>query len=66
MLNELERVLADDGFLFIVDIRRSWIGVLEREFLAALTVEEARRILLGSSIRPGTMTSTLLWWRYEA
>jgi ubiquinone/menaquinone biosynthesis C-methylase UbiE len=65
MLNELERILAVDGHLFIVDIRRSWIGFLEREFFSALSVTEARNLLNGSKIRKGTMTSTLLWWRYE-
>jgi ubiquinone/menaquinone biosynthesis C-methylase UbiE len=66
MLDELERILAVDGHLFIVDIRRSWIGLLEREFLSALSVTEAKQLLSGSKIRKGRMTSTLLWWRYEA
>lgn len=65
MLDELERVLAVDGFFFIVDIRRSWLGILEREFLSAFTEEEAKHILSNSSLRKGTMTSTTLWWRYE-
>jgi ubiquinone/menaquinone biosynthesis C-methylase UbiE len=65
MLDELERVLADDGFLFIADIRRSWIGLLEREFLSALTVGEAEQLLGESTIRKGAMTSSMLWWRYE-
>jgi ubiquinone/menaquinone biosynthesis C-methylase UbiE len=66
MLDELERILAVDGHLFIVDIRRSWIGVLEKEFFSALSVTEARQLLNGSNIRKGRMTSSLLWWRYEA
>jgi ubiquinone/menaquinone biosynthesis C-methylase UbiE len=65
MLDELERILAVDGRLFIVDIRRSWIGLLEREFLSALSVTEAEQLLEGSKIRKGRMTSSLLWWRYE-
>jgi ubiquinone/menaquinone biosynthesis C-methylase UbiE len=65
MLDELERVLTDDGFLFIADIRRSWIGLLEREFLSALTVREAKQLLSQSTIRKGAMTSSMLWWRYE-
>jgi ubiquinone/menaquinone biosynthesis C-methylase UbiE len=65
MLDEFERVLADDGFLFIADIRRSWIGFLEREFLSALTVGEAKQLLGESTIRKGAMTSSMLWWRYE-
>jgi ubiquinone/menaquinone biosynthesis C-methylase UbiE len=66
MLDELERVLTDDGFFFIVDIRRSWIGLIEREFLSALTVSEAKQLLGQSTIRKGTMASSMLWWRYEA
>jgi ubiquinone/menaquinone biosynthesis C-methylase UbiE len=65
MLDELERVLTDNGFLFIADIRRSWIGLLEREFLSALTVREAKQLLGQSTIRKGAMTSSMLWWRYE-
>lgn len=65
MLDELERILAVDGHLFIVDIRRSWIGLLEREFFSALSVTEAEQLLNGSRLRKGRMTSTMLWWRYE-
>ena len=65
MLDELERVLADNGFLFVADIRRSWVGFLEREFLSALTVGEAERLLRESTIRKGVMTFSTLWWRYE-
>jgi ubiquinone/menaquinone biosynthesis C-methylase UbiE len=65
MLDELERILAVDGHLFIVDIRRSWIGFLEREFLSALSLTEAEQLLDGSKIRKGRMTSSSLWWRYE-
>jgi ubiquinone/menaquinone biosynthesis C-methylase UbiE len=66
MLDELERVLAAKGHLYIADIRRSCIGFLEREFLLALTVEEAAQLLRRSSIRQGELTAGLLWWRYES
>jgi len=66
MLNELERVLVGKGHLYIVDIRRSWIGLLEREFLAGLTLEEARHLLRKSTIRQRELTACLLWWRYES
>jgi ubiquinone/menaquinone biosynthesis C-methylase UbiE len=65
MLGELERILAVDGHLFIVDIRRSWVGLLEREFFSALSVTEAEQLLNESTLRKGEMTSTTLWWRYE-
>ena len=28
MLDEIERMLAPDGVLFIVDLRRSWVGLV--------------------------------------
>ncbi len=65
MLNELERVLRDDGHLFIADIRRSWIGFLEPEFKSAFTVAEARAILDKSAIRKGMLNAGFLWWRFE-
>ena len=66
MLNEMDRVLAADGCLFIADIRRSWVGLVEKVFRSGLSVEEARDLIGRSGIRPGVLTSDLLWWRYEA
>jgi len=66
MFNEMERVLRPEGNLFVVDIRRSWIGYLEKEFRAAMTVEEAMQLLERANIREGQLTSGFLWWRYEA
>lgn len=65
MLQELERVLRDDGHLFIADIRRSWIGYVEPEFKSAFTVAEARAILDKSVIRKGMLNADFLWWRFE-
>jgi ubiquinone/menaquinone biosynthesis C-methylase UbiE len=65
MLNELERVLRDDGYLFIADIRRSWIGYVEPEFRSALTVAEAKALLDKSIIRKGMLNDGFLWWRFE-
>jgi ubiquinone/menaquinone biosynthesis C-methylase UbiE len=66
MLDEMERVLAPDGVLLMADIRRSWDGLLDRVFKSALTVEEARALVLRSNLREGAFSSDLLWWRYEA
>lgn len=66
MLNEIERVLAGDGALFMADIRRSWVGYLDKVFKTGLTVEEARAMVERSDLRQGTFSSDLLWWRYEA
>lgn len=65
MLNELERVLAPDGALFLADIRRSWVGWLDRTFRSGLTVEEAAALVRQSQLRDGAFSSSLLWWRFE-
>ena len=57
MLNEIERVLAPDGFLFVADLRRSWAGLFEREIKSALTMEEARDLLSQSKLREGVFSS---------
>jgi ubiquinone/menaquinone biosynthesis C-methylase UbiE len=66
MLNEIERVLVPDGCLFIADIRRSWIGLLDKTFKSGLTLDEARGLVDRSSLREGSFSSNLLWWRFEA
>jgi ubiquinone/menaquinone biosynthesis C-methylase UbiE len=65
MLDEMERVLVPDGFLFIADLRRSWLGLIEKEIKSALTLEEARDVISQSELREGTFSSDLLWWRFE-
>ena len=66
MLNEMERVLAPAGSLFMADIRRSWIGLLDKTFKSGLTMEEAAALVDQSELREGTFSSGLLWWRFEA
>ena len=66
MLDELERVLAPDGLLFLADIRRSWVGWFDKVFKSGLTIEEARALVQRSRVREGAFSSDLLWWRYEA
>jgi ubiquinone/menaquinone biosynthesis C-methylase UbiE len=66
MLDEIERVLAPSGRLFIADLRRSWLGVIENEIRAALTLEEAKALFARSKLRQGQFSSDLLWWRFEA
>ena len=65
MLNEIERVLVPDGFLFIADLRRSWLGLIEAEIRSALTLEEAKDLFGRSQLRPGVFSSQLVWWRFE-
>jgi ubiquinone/menaquinone biosynthesis C-methylase UbiE len=66
MLNELERILVPDGYLFIADIKRSWIGFLDKTFKSALTLDEARELVDQSNVPEGSFSSNLLWWRFEA
>lgn len=66
MLNEIERILKPDGFLFIADIRRSWVGIFESEFKTALNLNETRELFNQSDLREGTFSSSFLWWRFEA
>lgn len=66
MLNEIERVLRPAGYLFIVDLRRSWLGLVEAEIKSALNTKEARELLSQSRLRAGKFSGSLLWWRFEA
>jgi ubiquinone/menaquinone biosynthesis C-methylase UbiE len=66
MLDELERVLAPGGFLFLADIRRSWLGLLDKVFRTGLTVDEAAALIRRSRLREGAFSSDLLWWRYQS
>jgi len=66
LLDEMERVLVPDGVLFMADIRRSWVGLLDKVFRTALTVEEAGALVRRSKLREGVFSSDLLWWWFEA
>ena len=65
MLDEIERVLVPDAFLFIADLKRSWLGLFEREIQSALTLPEARVLFRQSRLRDGFFSSSILWWRFE-
>ena len=66
MLDEIERVLVPGGYLFIADLRRSWLGLFEKEIRSALTLSEARELFRQSQLRQGAFSWGLLWWRFEA
>jgi ubiquinone/menaquinone biosynthesis C-methylase UbiE len=65
MLSEIERILTPDGHLFIADLRRSWLCLLEREIRSAMTMGEARDLFNQSELRNGTFRWGFLWWRFE-
>lgn len=66
MLNEMERILVPNGFLFIADLRRSRLGLIEKEIKSALTLQEARELFSRSEVREGIFSSSILWWRYRS
>jgi ubiquinone/menaquinone biosynthesis C-methylase UbiE len=66
MLDEMQRVLKPEGYLFIKDLRRSWLRIFEREINNALTLEEAKELIEDSELREGSFSSSLLWWNFEA
>ena len=66
MLDEIERILVPDGSVFIVDLKRSWLGLFEKEMKASLTAKEAQSLLARSKLREGTFSTDLIWWRFEA
>jgi ubiquinone/menaquinone biosynthesis C-methylase UbiE len=65
MLNEIERVLKPDGYIFIKDLRRSWLGIFESEIKSAFTLEEAQKLIGQSKLRKGTFSKSVLWWNFE-
>ena len=65
MLDEIERILAPGGHLFIADLRRSWLGRLDSEIKSALSISEARDLFSQSKLREGTFRWSFLWWRFE-
>lgn len=66
MLNEIERILAPGGSLFVVDLKRSWLGLFEQEMKSALTPVEAQALFAESDLREGEFSTSLIWWKFEA
>jgi len=52
LVNELERVLAPGGRLYLSSVKRSWLARLHPALQASFTVPEARDILAKSRLRP--------------
>jgi ubiquinone/menaquinone biosynthesis C-methylase UbiE len=66
MLNELARVIKPDGHFFIADLRRSWLGFIEKEIKSAYSLTEASEVLKKSNLSGGKILKDILWWYYEA
>ena len=66
MLNEIERVLAPGGMLYIADIRRSGLaGFFDKAFREAMSYPEVLALLYQAKLPKEPFTSGFLWWRYE-
>ena len=65
MLDEIERILIPGGYLYIADLRRSFLGLVEDEIRSALTIPEAKELFGKSEIRQGVFKWGLLWWNFE-
>lgn len=48
-----------DGSLFIVDLKRSWLGLFEKEMKSALTPQEAKTLFAQSQLRAGRFFLTV-------
>ena len=66
MLNEIEIIAKPEGRIFIKDLRKSWLGVFEKEINNTLTLDQAKRIVGKSKLRKGSFSSSALWWNFEA
>jgi ubiquinone/menaquinone biosynthesis C-methylase UbiE len=65
MLDEIERILIPGGYLYIADLRRSFLGLVEDEIRSAFTIPEAKDLFGQSEIRQGVFKWGLLWWNFE-
>ena len=62
MVDEIERVLKPDGILFILAIRRSWIGYILPIFKTAYTTSEVKDVLKHSKLRKSEVSKTFWAW----
>jgi len=65
MLNEIKRVLKPNGYLFIKDLRRSWLGIFESEIKSAFSLNEAKKLIRQAKLSRGTFSKSILWWNFE-
>ena len=61
MFNEIRRVLKPEGAFFISDLRRSWLGILSRDFRASYSPKEVRDLLSQSKLQNWKVKDYLFW-----
>ena len=64
MLNEIERVAKSEAGILITDLRRNWLGLLDKKLKTAYTLEEGMEVVAKSGIRPGKFSKGPFWWDY--
>jgi ubiquinone/menaquinone biosynthesis C-methylase UbiE len=61
MFNEIQRVLKPQGAFLISDLRRSWLGVLSKDFRASYSPEEVKDLLGQSNLQNWEVKDYVLW-----
>ena len=61
MLDEIQRVLKPQCALLISDLRRSWLGVLSRDFRASYSPQEVKDLLSQSRLQNWEVKDYLFW-----
>ena len=64
MLDEIERVTKPGGIIFIKDLKKSFMSIVEKEIKNAYSISEIRKIFAQSNIRDGKFIQSLIWWDY--
>ena len=65
MLNEIQRVLKPEEFFYITDLRKSFLGFLEKEIKSASTIKGVNELITKSNLSEGKFSSDLIWWSYQ-
>jgi len=66
MLGKIQRILKPEGYLFIKDLRKSWLGMFEKEINNAFTLNQAKKLIDDSELRKGYFSNGFIWWNFEA
>jgi hypothetical protein len=62
----IERITKKQGRIMITDLRRIWLGLVVKKLKTAYTLEEGKKVISKSDIRPGRYTKGPFWLDYMA